>query len=111
MKIKILNKRSLDHKDVEKFYSKTVDILGKYAVVLKTNEEIQSFIQNPLSFSDKALIIVDDWQSKTKRNWNYAINSFLTSGLVHSNIVVCTQAFLTKTLLRQKGVEIIKSIQ
>ena len=114
-KIRFINNTSFKYEDIQHFYKNTVEILGDVAKVINDEEEIVSFIKNPFETVNKlALIIVDDWKSKNKRDWSSFVNKLITSPErvnSHFNIIICTNTFLPKTLLRRNEVELITKLK
>ena len=113
-KIKFINNRSFNHNDIEAYFKKTLSILDKYGIVLDTSEQIERFLANPFEFTDThALVVVDDWYYKNKRDWSSVVNKILTSPLRDNNnfsVVICTRNILTKTLMRRPEVDLIEKL-
>lgn len=106
--IRIIQSSKYKHERIVDYYSRTVHMLGSVAVVVDTDEQIESLIKDITSFISKyALVVIDDYSFTRRYDWNAIINRIVSGNSSPCNLIISTKQHITKSTLRSRFVSTI----
>lgn len=102
--IRIINNPSANYKRILEYCKPSLDLLGDQAI--KTSAE-EMFSRTDEMLATYSLIIVDEWNSNKKRDWNALVNRIYSSDRKHVNVVILTRQHLPKSMIREGYVKLV----